>query len=159
MDEPVPVRRAVIGCLLLAVLGVVAVALVRPAIFVFAEPRGDAAVVLGPSSIVNEGPVVRDVVLARARGWAGEVDAGGGRAQLRLIVAPSRFGGVTVMAGASPVREDCVLEIAADRFTDCDGRQWSHEGDPLDPADPPLERFPVTIDGGNVVADLTRIDR
>jgi hypothetical protein len=159
MDEPVPVRRAIVGCLVLALLGVVAVVLVRPAIFVFADPRDDTAVVLGSSSMVDTGPVSRDVVLARARGWAGEMDAGGGRAQLRLIVAPSRFGGVAVVAGASPVREDCPLEIRADRFIDCDGREWSHEGDPLDPSDPSLDRFPVTIDAGNVVVDLTRLDR
>jgi hypothetical protein len=158
MDEPVPVRRAVVGCLILAILGVVAVVLVRPAIFVFAEPRDDTAVVLGTSRMVADGPVIRDVVMARPRGWAGEIDAGDGNVQLRLFVAPSRFGGIAVVAAASPVRPDCPLEIGADRYTDCDGREWSHEGDPLDAADPPLDRFEVTIDAGNVVVDLTRTD-
>ncbi len=157
MDEPVPVRRAVIGCLALAVLGIVAVVLVRPAIFVFAEPRDDSAVVLGTTAMVAEGPVTRDVVMARSRGWDGEIDAGGGRVQVRLIVAPSRFGAVSVVAGASPVTDDCAIEVAADRLTDCEGRAWTFEGDPLDPADPPLDRFAVTVDAGNVVVDLTRL--
>ncbi|HEY6609461.1 MAG TPA: hypothetical protein VI277_09720 [Candidatus Limnocylindria bacterium] len=156
MDEPVPVRRAVIGCLALAVLGIVAVVLVRPAIFVFAEPRDDSAVVLGTTAIVSQGPVIRDVVMARSRGWAGEVDAGGGRVQLRLIVAAGRFGAVTVVAGASPMTDDCPVEIGADRLTDCEGRAWTFGGDPLDPTDEPLDRFPVTIEDGSVKVDLTR---
>lgn len=156
MDEPVPIRRAVIGCLALAVLGILAVVLVRPAIFVFAEPRDDSSVVLGTTAIVSEGPVIRDVVIARSRGWDGEVDAGGGRAQLRLIVAPGLFGAVTVVAAASPMADDCPIEIAADRLTDCDGRAWTFEGVPLDPADEPLDRFPVTVEDGTVEVDLTR---
>jgi hypothetical protein len=159
MDEPVPIRRAAIGCLLLAIFGVVAVVLVRPAIFVFAEPRDDTAVVLGSSQLAANGPVVRDVILARPRGWAGEIDVDDGHAQLRLFVAPSRFGSFTVVAAASPIRDDCPLDIGADRYVDCDGHEWTHEGDPLDPADPPLDRFPVLLDAGNVVVDLTRLDR
>jgi hypothetical protein len=156
VDEPVPIRRAVAGFLLLAVLGVAAVALVRPAIFVFAEPRDDRAVVLGSSQIAVDGPVQRDVILARPRGWAGEIQIDDGHAQLRLLVAESRFGGLAVVAGASPIREHCPLEIRADRYVDCAGHEWSHEGDPLDPADPPLDRFGVRFDAGNVVVDLTR---
>jgi hypothetical protein len=156
MDEPVPVRRAVVGCLVLALVGIVGVALVRPAIFVFGEPRDDRAVVVGTMSAVAAGPAVRDVILSRARGWAGEIDAGDGRVQLRLIVAASRFGSVAVVAGASPGRDGCPLEIGADRLTDCDGRHWTFEGEPLDSGDPPLDRFPATIDDGAIVVDLTR---
>jgi hypothetical protein len=157
MDEPVPIRRAAVGCLLLAILGLVAIVLVRPAIFVFAEPRDDSVVVLGDSQMTVDGPVVRDVILSRPRGWAGEIDADDGHAQLRLFVAPSRFGGYAVVAAASTVRDDCLLEIRADRYVDCDGHEWTHEGAPLDAADPPLDRFPVVLDAGNVVADLTRL--
>jgi len=157
MDEPVPIRRAVIGCLLLAILGVAAVVLVRPAILLFAEPRDDSAVVLGSSQLAVDGPVVRDVILARPRGWSGEIDADDGHAQLRLFVAPSRFGGYAVVAAASPIRSDCPLEIRADRYVDCDGHEWTHEGDPLDAADPPLDRFEALLDAGNVVVDLTRL--
>ena len=156
VDEPVPVRRAVVGCLALALLGVVAVVLVRPTIFVFAEPRDEGAMVLGSTAIVGDGPVTRDVVMARPRGWDGEVDVGGGRVQLRLIVAPARFGAVSVVSAASPVAEDCPIEIDDDRLTDCDGRAWTFEGLPLDSADPPLDRFPVTVEGGSVMVDLTR---
>ena len=157
MDEPVPMRRAAIGCLLLAIIGVVAVVLVRPAIFVFAEPRDDASVVLGNSQLAADGPVVRDVILHRPRGWAGEIDADDGHAQLRLFVAPTRFGSFTVVAAASPIRDACPLEIRADRYVDCDGHEWTYEGDPLDASDPPLDRFPVVLDAGNVVVDLTRL--
>lgn len=156
MDEPVPVRRALVGCLALAILGVVAVALVRPTIFLFAEPRDDSAVVLGDARIVADGPAARDVVLARPRGWSGEILTDDGHAQLRLLVASSRFGGVAVVAGGSPIRDDCPLAIRADRYVDCDGHAWTHEGDPLDAGDPPLDRFAVTLEDGNVVVDLTR---
>jgi hypothetical protein len=52
--------------------------------------------------------------------------------------------------------DDCPIEIAADRLTDCDGRAWTFEGVPLDPADEPLDRFPVTVEDGTVEVDLTR---
>jgi hypothetical protein len=156
MDDPPPIRRAAVGCLVLALLGIVAVIAVRPAIFFFAEPRDDRAVVLGDSRMAADGPVVRDVILARSRGWAGEIETDDGHVQLRLLVASSRFGGVAVVAATSPLGNDCALEIRADRYEDCEGRQWTHEGDPLRSGDPPLDRFPAALDGGNVVVDLTR---
>jgi hypothetical protein len=102
------------------------------------------------------GPVEREVVLGEVRGWDGERDAGGGRVRLDLIVAPSRFGGVAVVAATGPVGEGCRLEISDDRLTDCEGRAWTFEGSPLDAEDPRLDRFAATIDDGTITADLTQ---
>lgn len=156
MDEPVPIRRAVIGCLAIALLGIAAVVLVRPVILLFADPADDARVVMGPSGMVADGPVEVGVVLNRSYGWDGETDAGSGRVQLRVIVAPGRTLGPSAVAAASPVRDACPLTIGADRLTDCDGRAWSFEGFALDGSSPPLDRFPTTIDDGAIVVDFTR---
>lgn len=156
MDEPVPVRRAVAGCLLIAIAGLAVALLVRPAIFTVAPPRDDSTVALGMLTQVSAGPIRHEVLLARSYGWDGERVADDGRVQLSLVVSPSRFGGVAVVAAASPVADDCPLEVEPDRLVDCEGREWTLEGHPLDPADPPLDRFPVAVESGTVVADLTR---
>jgi len=158
MDEPVPVRRAAVGCLLIGLAALAVALLVRPAIFTFSTPRDDAAVILATAADVQAGPVLRDVILTRSYGWDGERDAGNDRVQLSVIVAPSRFGGVAVLAAASPVADDCAVEIGADRLTDCDGRSWTFEGLPLDSADPPLDRFPAESDAGSVTVDFTRLE-
>jgi hypothetical protein len=157
MDEPVPVRRAVVGCLLLALLGIGVVLLVRPAIFLLAPPRGDDAVTVATGAEAAAGPIRRDVLLSRSYGHDGEQDAGDGRVQLALIVAPSRFGGVAVVSAASPVAVACPVEIQVDRLVDCDGRAWTLEGLAIDAADPPLQRFAVEVVDGAVVADLTEV--
>ena len=59
------------------------------------------------------------------------------------------------MNAASPGRDDCPVEIGADRLSDCDGRAWTFEGIPIDPADPPLERIAVDVTSGSVVLDMT----
>jgi hypothetical protein len=156
MDEPLPIRRAVIGCLALALLGIAVTLLVRPTILLFADPRDDSNVVIGTSVLTDRGPVALGVVLSRSYGWDGEAGDGSGRVDLAVIAAPGRFGGVTTVAAASPVDEDCPLTIGGDRLTDCEDRAWSFEGFALDPADPPLDRFPTTVDDGNVVVDFTR---
>ncbi len=156
MDEPVPIGRAVAGCLVIAVVGFVLALLVRPVIFFVAPPRDDSALAVAAAADVRAVPVERDLLLSRSYGWDGERDAGGGRVQLRVIVAPARFGGVAVLNGSSPVAEACRVEIGADRLTDCEGREWTFEGDPLDSADPPLQRFPASSESGSIVADLTR---
>ena len=157
MDEPVPVRRAAVGCLLVA-LTVVAVALiVRPAIFSVAPPRDDAAVIVATATEVTTGAIRREVVLSRSRGWSGERDAGDGRVQIAVILAPSStFGGVSAVNAASPGRSDCAVEIGSDRLSDCDGRAWTFEGLPIDSADPPLERVEAEVVSGSVVLDLTQ---
>jgi hypothetical protein len=157
MDEPVPIGRAAAGCLAIAVVGLVVALLVRPLIFSVAPPRDDSVVTVAAAADVRTAPVERDVLLGRSYGWDGERDAGDGRVQLRLIVAPARFGGVAVLNGSSPVADDCPVDIGADRLTDCDGRAWTFEGDPLDSADPPLQRFPASSESGTITADLTRL--
>lgn len=158
MDEPVPIRRAAIGCLLIAMAGLAVALIVRPAIFTFSTPRDDSAVIVATAAEVQGGPMRYDVILTRSYGWDGERDADDGRVQLSVIVAPSRFGGVGAVAAASPVAEDCPIEIGADRLTDCGGRSWTFEGLPLDSADPPLDRFPVDVASGSVTVDFTRLE-
>jgi hypothetical protein len=156
MDDPVPVRRALFGCLGIAVVGIAVVLLVRPAILTLAPPRGDDVVTLGPVNAVSAGAARREVVLGRSYGWDGEEPLGGGRVLLPVVVAPATFGGVSVVAAASPVSDDCPLEIAADRLVDCEGRAWTFDALPFDAAHPPLDRFEVSIESGTVVVDFTR---
>ncbi|MGZ8475213.1 MAG: hypothetical protein ACXWWQ_03175 [Candidatus Limnocylindria bacterium] len=157
MDEPVPIRRAVIGCLTIALLVAGLLLLIRPALFTFAPPRDDGAVVVGAVSELGEAPMRRDVILARSHGWSGEVDAGDGRVQHTLLISPSALGAVAAVNAASPGREECPVEVAGDRLEDCDGRTWTFDGAPIDAADPPLERFPVIDEGGTLVVDMTRL--
>ena len=104
MDEPVPVGRAAIGCVVLA-LAVIAIGLlVRPAIFSLAPPRDDSAVTVASATEVTSGPIRRDVILSRSRGWSGELDAGDGRVQLSVIVATTPAGGIGAVNAASPGR-------------------------------------------------------
>lgn len=153
--EPVPIRRYAVGCLLIAVLVVAVILLVRPVIFSLAPPRDDSAVIVATAAEAAAGPVRRDVVLARSYGHHGELAAGEGRVQLRLLIGPGPAGGVVVLNAASPAADDCAVEIDDDRLTDCDGRAWTLEGIPLDSGDPPLQRFAATVEDGAVVADLT----
>lgn len=155
-DEPVPVRRAAIGCLVVTLVGLGLALLVRPAIFTLAPPRGDDAVIVATTTELADGPIERQQLLTRSHGHRGERDAGDGRVQLKLIVAQTAFGGVSAVNGASPVEDGCPIEIGADRLLDCDERAWTHDGQPIDPAHPPLERFPAEVDGSSVVVDLTR---
>jgi hypothetical protein len=157
MDEPVPVRRALLGCAAITIVGIVAVLLVRPAIFTFAEPRDDSVVTMGTfAAVTSGGPTRHDVILSRSYGWDGEVDAGDGHVQMSVIVSPVTIGGIAAVAAASPVADDCALDIGADRLTDCADRQWTLDGLPLDPADPPLDRFPISVEDGTVFVDLTQ---
>ena len=156
MDEPVPIRRAAVGCLLIALAGLAVALIVRPAIFSFASPRDDSAVVVATAADVVDGPVKRDVLLTRSYGWPGEIDAGDGRVQLSVIVAPGAFAGVTAVAAASPLSADCPLDVAQVGLVDCEGRAWTLDGVPLESGLPPLDRFPVEVAGGSVTVDLTR---
>ena len=155
MDDPPPFRRAAVGCLFVA-LAVVAVALlVRPAIFSFAPPRDDAVVTVASVTQLAGGPIRRDLVLSRSGGWSGERDAGSGRVQVSVIVAPSATGAFSAVNAASPGREGCPVEIGADRLLDCDGRAWDFSGFPLDPTDPALERIATDVVSGSIVLDMT----
>ena len=155
-DDPVPVRRAVVGCLVIALIGFGLAALVRPLIFSVAQPRDDSVAVVAQAAEIVDGPIRRDVLLGRSYGWEGEVDAGDGRVTLPVIISPLAAGTASAVAAASPVRDDCAVEIGADRLTDCDGRTWTFAGLPIDAADPPLQRFAVEVDAGTVIVDFTR---
>ena len=155
MDEPVPVRRAAIGCLVVAAAVVGLALLVRPAIFSVAPPRDDSAVVVATATEVAAGPIRRDVLLSRTHGWSGEREAGDGRVQLTVIVSQPAVAAVAAVNAASPGRDDCPIEIGADRLLDCEGRAWTFDGIPLDPADPTLERIAARLESGGVVLDLT----
>ena len=155
MDEPVPIRRAAVGCLLVA-LAVAAIALiVRPAIFSVAPPRDDSVVTVAAASEVTAGPIRRELILSRTYGWSGERDAGDGRVQVAVVLAPSTAGGIAAVNAASPGRADCPVEIGPDRLIDCGGRTWTFEGVPIDPADPYLERIAVEVASGSVILDMT----
>lgn len=156
MDDGVPLRRALIGFVLLAAFVAVVMLLVRPAIFSLAPPRDDSAVAVGTLTEVSAGTRRVEVILSRSYGWDGERDAGDGRVQLGVIVGPTPTG-LAAVNGASPVAEDCPVEIGADRLLDCDGRAWTVAGLPIDSADPPLERFAITVDNGTVFVDFTRV--
>ena len=155
MNEPVPIRRAAVGCLLVTVTLVVIALVVRLAILSAAPPRDDSVVTIAAVGEVSDGAIRRDLILSRTRGWSGERDAGDGRVQVAVIVSPSTGRGVAAVNAASPGRDDCPVEIGADRLSDCDGRAWTFEGIPIDPTDPPLERIAVDVTSGSVVLDMT----
>jgi hypothetical protein len=160
MDEPVPIRRAAVGCLLIALAGLAFALIVRPAIFTFAPERDDGAVIVATVAEVQAAaePIQRDVVLTRAYGWDGEQAQDGGRVQLRVIIAPIRFGAMAVLSAVSPGPDGCALEVADARLADCAGRAWTLEGAPIEPpGEPPLQRFPSEVAGGNVTVDFTRL--
>ena len=156
-DEPPPFRRAAVGCLVIALLGLGAAALVRPLIFSVAPPRDDSVVIVGTLSDVAAGPIRQDLVLSRSYDLDGERDAGDGRVQVGIIATTNAAAGVTVVNAASPGRDDCPVEVAADRLADCEGRTWTYEGLPIDSADPPLQRFATEVQDGAIVVDFTRL--
>ena len=157
MDEPVPVRRAVIGCLTIAVFVAGLLLLLRPALFfTVAPPRDDRAVVVGAASDLGTVPVSRTVILTRSRGWAGEIDAGDGRAQLTLLLSTTPAGAVAAVNGSSVAGQGCAVEVRGDRLADCDDRTWTFDGTPIAGSEAPLERFPAQTEDGAVVVDLTR---
>lgn len=156
LDDPPPIRRAAIGCLVLAIVGFGFAALVRPLIFSVAPPRDDSVVIVGTLAEAGAEPIRRVQLLSRSYGYDGELDAGDGRVEVTVIAAATGSGGVTVVNAASPDRDDCPVELGADRLVDCDGRTWTYEGLPIDSADPPLQRFPSTVEDGAIVVDFTR---
>ena len=155
MDEPVPVRRAALGCLIVTLTLIAIAVVVRLAILSAAPPRDDTVVTVATASEVAGGPIRRDLILSRSRGWSGERDAGDGRVQVAVIVSSSVGRGIAAVNAASPGRADCPVEIGADRLTDCEGRAWTFEGIPIDASDPALERIAVDVTSGSVVLDMS----
>ena len=82
------------------------------------------------------------ILLPLAADGPGERDAGDGRVQVAVIVSPSTARGIAAVNAASPGRDDCPVEIAADRLTDCDGRTWTFEGHADRLRRPSLLEFP-----------------
>jgi hypothetical protein len=156
-DDPPPFRRAAIGCLVIALLGLGIAALVRPLIFSVAPPRDDSVVIIGTLSDLSAGPVRQDLVLSRSYDLDGEREAGDGRVQIAIIATANTAAGVTVVNAASPGRDDCAVEIAGDRLADCEGRTWTYEGLPIDSADPALQRFRTEVQDGAIVVDFTQV--
>ena len=98
MDEPVPIRRAAVGCLVVALILVAIALVVRLAILSAAPPRDDTVVTVATATDVAGGPIRRDLILSRSRGWSGERDAGDGRVQVAVIVTQTTTGGTHVDA-------------------------------------------------------------
>jgi len=155
MDEPVPIRRAVVGCLVVALILAAIALVVRLAILSAAAPRDDTVVTVATAAEVAGGPIRRDLILSRSRGWSGERDAGDGRVQVAVIVTQTTTDGTIAVNAASPGRADCPVEISPDRLTDCDGRAWTFAGIPIDTGDPPLERIATDVTSGSVVLDMS----
>jgi hypothetical protein len=139
----------IIGFLLL--LGLLL--LVRPFIFSLAPPRDDSVYAVATVGELTGGPIQRELLLNSSEGLLGE-QPNGIHAVITVVVSRTVTGQYAVVNGWSPVN-DCALTLGADRVTDCRGLQWTLAGDPFDIARPPLQRFPVRVENGALVADLT----
>jgi hypothetical protein len=155
MRAPVPLARYAV-VIALAIGGLLLVTLlVRPFIFTFSEARDDSRYPLLATAEADAGARLLEIVLNESHGLLGETvrDEAVG---LRVVVAPRPGGnGHTVVSAWSPAN-DCGVTLAADRLVDCDGAAWTFDGVPLDPADPPLQRFPAAERNGAVVVDFTQ---
>lgn len=152
--EPVPLLRYAISGTLALVAIVLLLLLVRPFIFSFAGARGDANYIVAATEDVQRGPMRLELVLNDQHNLPGEVPDGE-HAHIFVVVAPDLSVGFSVVDAWSPVN-DCPVTLGADRLVDCAGAAWTYAGVPIDPADPPLVRFPATEDNGAVIADFTQ---
>jgi hypothetical protein len=139
---------------LLAVAGLVGLMLlVRPIIFSLAPPLDDANYRLVATAQADEGVQLIEILLNEPHGLLGEVVAGE-RAGLTVAIAPViGTGRYTVVNAWSPTN-DCEIQLGPDRLVDCAGDAWTYEGIPIDPADPPLQRFQTLVRNGAVVVDF-----
>ena len=151
---PVPLRRYLVAGLLgaAAVGGLLLVT--RPILFSFAPPLDDSNHAVAAAAAVKTRPVVVELVLNESHGIAGEVHRGG-RVGLTVVVSAVGPEAFAVVDAWSPTHA-CAITLAGDRLLDCAGDAWTFDGIPLDPADPPLQAFPVSVRNGAVVADFTR---
>ena len=140
----------VVGVLL--VMGILLV--VRPLIFSFGSPRDDTHYPVVSAAVADAGPRIVELPLNDPHDLPGEVHVG---AQVRftLVVSPLPGGGYAAVAAWSPAHA-CRITLGPDRLVDCQGGAWTYQGAPLNPANPPLKRFPLTTTDGMVVVDLTR---
>jgi hypothetical protein len=140
----------VLGTLL--VMGILL--LVRPLIFSFGSPRDDTHYPVVTAAVADGGPRIIELPLNDPHHLPGEVHVGS-QVRVTLAVSPLPGGGYVAVAAWSPTH-DCRLTLGADRLVDCQRAAWTYAGAPLDPADPPLKRFPLTTTDGMLVVDLTR---
>jgi hypothetical protein len=137
------------GFLLLAVV----LLLVRPAIFSLASPRDDTHYPVIAAATVIE-PQVIELPLNDSHNLPGEV-RDHEHVTFTVVVSPIPGGGYAAVAAWSPTH-DCPIGLGSDRLVDCAGDAWTYDGVPIDAADPPLQRFPLTTTDGMVVVDFTR---
>lgn len=122
-------------------------------ILFFAPPRDDTVYAVAAESDVAKAPIMRDLLLNKPHGLLGERPSGS-HAAITVVISRTVTGQYAVVNAWSPV-SDCLVTLGADRVTDCAGHQWTLAGDPFDEADPPLQRFPVTIQTGALIVDFT----
>lgn len=152
--DPLPLRRYVVaGVLAAAAIGGLLL-LVRPFIFSFAPPLGDANYTVGSATALRSGPALVEILLNESHGIPGEVHRDE-RVGLTIVVSPVGTDGFAVVDAWSPTN-DCALTLGADRLSDCEGDTWTFTGVPIDAADPALLAFPATVRNGAVVVDFTR---
>jgi hypothetical protein len=152
-DNAFPIRRYLAVAVLAVALLVGLTLLVRSLLFALAPPRTDANYVIGAAVSFGPTPVVMPVLLNDRHALLGEEPRGEHAAISVSAWAPTGLPLVVVNAW-SPIN-DCPLSLGADRLVDCEGATWTFNGDPIDVADPPLQRFPTTLVDGAVVVDFT----
>jgi hypothetical protein len=152
--DPLPVRRYVVAGLLAAGAIGGLLLLVRPLIFSFAPPLGDANYKVGSAAAIRNGPALVEIILNESHDLPGEVHRDN-RVGLTVVVSAVGPDAFAVVDAWSPTN-DCAVTLGADRLVDCAGDAWTFDGIPLDPADPALPSFPTTVSNGAVVADFTQ---
>jgi hypothetical protein len=152
--DPLPVRRGIVAGVLAAAAVGGLLLLVRPFLFSFAPPLGDANYTVASAAAIRNGPALVEIVLNESHDLPGEVhrnEAVG----LTVVVSAVGTDAFAVVDAWSPTN-DCAVTLAADRVVDCAGDTWTFDGVPIDPADPALLAFPTTVRSGAVVVDFTR---
>ena len=152
--DPLPVRRYVVAGVLAAAAVGGLLLLVRPFIFSFAPPLGDANYTVASAAAIRNAPALVEIVLNESHGLPGEVHRDE-RVGLTVVVSSVGPDAYSVVDAWSPTN-DCAVTLGADRLRDCAGDAWTFDGLPLDPADPRLLAFPTTVSNGAVVVDFTR---
>jgi hypothetical protein len=153
-QPPVQLRRYVVAGLLAAAFVSGILLLVRPFLFSFAGPLDDTNYTVAAVLQARIEPMRVAILLNEPRGLPGEVHRDE-RVELTVIVSAVGTDAFAVVDAWSPTN-DCAVMLGADRLVDCGGDTWTFDGIPIDPADPPLTRFPTTVRNGAVVADFTR---
>ena len=151
--DPLPVRRYVVAGVLAAAAVGGLLLLVRPFIFSFAPPLGDANYTVASAAAIRNAPALVEIVLNESHGLPGEVHRDD-RVGLTVVVSVVRPDAYAVVDAWSPTN-DCAVTLGADRLLDCAGDDWTFDGVPLDPSDPPLLGFPTTVSNGAVIVDFT----